>query len=150
MQLWIADLGCKGISSQGVKRGRVFQNGDHSQITSLALASKRNLVSEPFREISVTIESTWVCSVIMRNSGWLIASEGWLEMRDGDDGENEHQPPLGQTWPGSSILGPVRLWQFDSPVLRGNYKISLSPSLPIAGSLKLPNKNRLLANNILL
>lgn len=87
----------------------MFQNGAHSQIRSLVLASKRNLVSEPLREISVTAESARVCFVIVRNSGCLIASEGWLEMRDADDGENENQAPPGQTQPGSSILGPARL-----------------------------------------
>lgn len=91
-----------------------------------------------------------MCSVIIRNSGWLIASEGWLEMRHGDDGENENQTPLGQIRPGCSVLGPARLSQFESAVCRGNYKIFLSSSLPIVGSLKLPNKKRLLTNNILI
>ena len=87
----------------------MFQNGTRSQITSLALVRKTNLVSEPFREISGNTESACVYSVIMRKSGWLIASEGCLEMRDGDDGENESQAPQGQTWPWSSLFGPKRL-----------------------------------------
>lgn len=69
-------------------------------------------------------------------------------MRAGDDGEKENQAPLGQTRPGLQYSG---LQGRDGLILSHSEETLRSPSsLPIVGSLRPPNENRLLKINFLI
>lgn len=89
-----------------------------------------------------------VCSVITRNRGQSIASEGRLETRDGEDwSENGNQVSrtrqAGVLWP-----QPARTGQCTSFIPKDTVR-SCSSLLTI-GSLRLLYKNRLLKNNMVI
>ena len=107
----------------------------------------------PFQPGQIAVaESARVCPVVLRESGWLITSDGGgggggLVMKHGDDGEIANQAPRDEWGPGSSLLCPARLRQLLP--YPGDMGRSHSSSL-IIGSLRLLNKNRSLKTTMLI